>query len=137
MEVFEKVDDRKKCEIVVIDVVDGDVKEEIRKIILNKVLDDFLKIMGLVSRLLIVEDLLVEICINIDVEDGFINGIFCIVKKLDFRVKNFICCSIIWVEFEILLIGVKVWLKYVYLYILDCSKIWILILEIIRNFNVG
>lgn len=137
MEVFEKVDDRKKCEIVVIDVVDGDVKEEIRKIILNKVLDDFLKIMGLVSRLLIVEDLLVEICINIDVEDGFINGIFCIVKKLDFRVKNFIRCSIIWVEFEILLIGVKVRLKYVYLYILDCSKIWILILEIIRNFNVG
>lgn len=84
MEVFEKVDDRKKCEIVVIDVVDGDVKEEIRKIILNKVLDDFLKIMGLVSRLLIVEDLLVEICINIDVEDGFINGIFCIVKKIGF-----------------------------------------------------
>lgn len=84
MEVFEKVDDRKKCEIVVIDVVDGDVKEEIRKIILNKVLDDFLKIMGLVSRLLIVEDLLVEICINIYVEDGFINGIFCIVKKIIF-----------------------------------------------------
>lgn len=84
MEVFEKVDDRKKCEIVVIDVVDGDVKEEIRKIILNKVLDDFLKIMGLVSRLLIVEDLLVEICINIDVEDGFINGIFCIVKIIGF-----------------------------------------------------
>lgn len=137
MEVFERLDNERKCIVFVIDIVVGDVKEEFKIKFLNKVFDDFLKIMGLVGRLLIVENLFVEICINVDVEDGFINGIFCIVKKLDFRVENFSCCSIIWVEFESLLIGVKIWEKYIYLYILSCKKIWILILEIIRNFNVG
>lgn len=84
MEAFEKADDRKKCEIAAIDAVDGDVKEETRKIILNKVPDDPSKTMGLVSRLLIVEDLPAEICINIDVEDGLTNGTSCIVKKTGF-----------------------------------------------------
>lgn len=84
MEAFEKADDRKKCEIAAIDAVDGDVKEETRKIILNKVPDDPSKTMGLVSRLLIVEDLPAEICINIDVEDGLTNGTSCIVKTTGF-----------------------------------------------------
>lgn len=137
MEVFERLDNERKCIVFVIDIVVGDVKEEFKIKFLNKVFDDFLKIMGLVGRLLIVENLFVEICINVDVEDGFINGIFCIVKKLDFRVENFSRCSIIWVEFESLLIGVKIREKYIYLYFLSCKKIWILILEIIRNFNVG
>lgn len=57
--------------------------------------------MGLFRNLYIVEDLLVEICLNIDVEDGLINGIICLVKKLDFRVLNLNWCSIIWVKFEI------------------------------------
>lgn len=75
MEAFEKADDRKKCEIASIEAVDGDVKEETRKIILNKVTDDPSETMGLVSRLLIVED-------------GLTNGTSCIVQKLDFRVKK-------------------------------------------------
>lgn len=137
MEAFEKADDRKKCEIAAIDAVDGDVKEETRKIILNKVPDDPSKTMGLVSRLLIVENLPAEICINIDVEDGLTNGTSCIVKKLDFRVKNSTRCSIIWVEFETLLIGAKARSKYAHLYTSDCSKTWTPILEITRNFNVG
>lgn len=71
MEAFEKADDRKKCEIAAIEAVDGDVKEETRKIILNKVIDDPSETMGLVSRLLIVED-------------GLTNGTSCIVKKTGF-----------------------------------------------------
>lgn len=42
------------------------------------------QVKGLVSRLLIVEDLPAEICINIDVEDGLTNGTSCIVKKTGF-----------------------------------------------------
>lgn len=30
------------------------------------------------------EEFFVEICVNIDVKDGMINGILCIVKRLDF-----------------------------------------------------
>lgn len=49
----------------------------------------------------------VEICINIDVVDGMINGILCIIKKLDYCVLNLIRCSIVWVEFCFLDIGKK------------------------------
>lgn len=88
MQVFENVCDGYKCFILVIDIVNGDVNEDIKKKISDKILDDFVKIMGLFRNLYIVEDLLVEICLNIDVEDGLINGIICLVKKLDFRVLN-------------------------------------------------
>lgn len=93
--------------------------------------------MGLVGRLLIVENLPAEICINVDVEDGLTNGTSCIVKKLDFRVENSSRCSIIWVEFESLLIGAKTREKYTHLYSPSCKKTWTPILEITRNFNVG
>lgn len=88
MQVFENVCDGYKCFILVIDIVNGDVNEDIKKKNSDKILDDFVKIMGLFRNLYIVEDLLVEICLNIDVEDGLINGIICLVKKLDFRVLN-------------------------------------------------
>lgn len=46
------------------------------------------------------KNLLVEVCLNVDVEDGLVNGSFCIVKELDFRVFGFKRCSIVWVLFE-------------------------------------
>lgn len=92
--------------------------------------------MGLVSNLMIVENLPAEICLNIDVEDGLTNGTPCTVKKLDFRVKNSNRCSIIWVEFENRQIGSKTRTKYAHLYTSTCNKTWTII-EITRNFNVG
>lgn len=68
--------------------------------ILLKILLDVLKIKGLLKYLYFVEDLFVELCINIDIRDGLINGIFCIIKKLDFRVEGFERCSIVWVLFN-------------------------------------
>lgn len=40
--------------------------------------------MGLVKDFYFVFDLFVEVCLNIDVVDGFINGLLCLVKKFDF-----------------------------------------------------
>lgn len=68
--------------------------------ILLKILLDVLKIKGLLKYLYFVEDLFVELCINIDIRDGLINGIFCIIKKLDFWVEGFERCSIVWVFFN-------------------------------------
>lgn len=68
--------------------------------ILLKILLDVLKIKGLLKYLYFVEDLFVELCINIDIRDGLINGIFCIIKKLDFWVEGFERCSIVWVLFN-------------------------------------
>lgn len=101
IEAFEWSDNERKCTATAIDTVAGDAKEEYKTKLLNKVPDDPSKTMGLVGRLLIVENLPTEICINVDVEDGLTNGTSCIVKKLDFRVENSSRCSMIWVEFEI------------------------------------
>lgn len=101
MEAFERADNERKCTVPAIYTVAGDAKEQSKTNILNKVPDDPSKTMGLVGRLLIVENLPAEICINVDVEDGLTNGMYCIVKKLDFRVENSSRCSIIWVEFEV------------------------------------
>lgn len=38
-----------------------------------------------------------ELCVNINVEDGTINGSPCIIQLLDFRVET--RCSIVWVKF--------------------------------------
>lgn len=68
--------------------------------------------MGLVKDFYFVFDLFVEVCLNIDVVDGFINGLLCLVKKFDFWVINFMRCSIIWVKFENESVGVVNRLKY-------------------------
>lgn len=74
---------------------------------LLKLLDDVLKIKGFIKFFCLGEVMFVEICINIDVVDGMINGILCIIKKLDYCVLNLIRCSIVWVEFCFLDIGKK------------------------------
>lgn len=87
--------------------------------------------MGLYKEFYFVKDLFVEICVNVNVQDGLINGSLCVVKKFDFRVLGFKRCSIVWVLFDELSIGFVIRIKYVYLYIKDICKFWILIVEIL------
>lgn len=92
--------------------------------------------MGLLIKFKLVLNILVEIINNVDVQDGIINGVFCIVKYFDFRVEGFNRCSIIWVEFIEKEIGKVMRIKLVRLFKFDISKIWMLILEIIRIFKI-
>lgn len=87
--------------------------------------------MGLYKEFYFVKDLFVEICVNVNVQDGLINGSLCVVKKFDFRVLGFKRCSIVQVLFDELSIGFVIRIKYVYLYIKDICKFWILIVEIL------
>lgn len=93
--------------------------------------------MGLFKDLYLVIEYFVEICINVDVEDGLINGSLCIVKNLDFRVVGFKRCSIVWVVFEDLRIGYVLRLKYRYLYNENILSIWILVFEVFKKFIFG
>lgn len=87
--------------------------------------------MGLLFKFKLVINILVEKINNVDVQDGIINGVFCIVKYFDFRVEGFNRCSIIWVEFIEKEIEKVMRIKIVRLYKFDISKKWMLILEII------
>lgn len=97
----------KKIIVEVIDSIFGDLLFFLYEKILMKILEDVIKIKGLNKYLCFGEGLLVEICINIDVLDGLVNGIFCIILKFDFRVFGFFRCSIVWVKFCLEDIGKK------------------------------
>lgn len=105
--VFEGVFMGRKIIVEVIDLIVGDLFFEIKEKILLKILLDSLKIKGLLKFLNFVEDLFGELSINVDVSDGLINGILCIIKKFDYRVYVFKRCSIVWVFFISLDIGKK------------------------------
>lgn len=105
--VFEGVFMGRKIIVEVIDLIVGDLFFEIKEKILLKILLDSLKIKGLLKFLNFVEDLFGELSINVDVSDGLINGILCIIKKFDYRVYVFERCSIVWVFFISLDIGKK------------------------------
>lgn len=100
-----------------------------------KVLDYVIKIKGLMKYLCLGEEFFVEICVNIDVKDGMINGILCIVKRLDFWVFGFKRCSIVWVKFCFEDIGKICRLCFKYLFNNFVLFLWILILEIVRKFS--
>lgn len=98
----------------------------------NKILEDFIKIMGLYLFVFVVIMVKYDLIINIDVIDGFINGVECMIENIDYRVENFIRLSIIWVLFLYFEIGKKLCREYVYLYKRSINKNWILVLEVIR-----
>lgn len=49
--------------------------------------------------------MLFELCLNVWVEDGLINRIFCVIKMFEYRV-NLEWLSIVWVEFDIFVLEV-------------------------------
>lgn len=73
----------------------------------NKILDDFIKIMGFFLVLLVVIKIKYDLIINIDVVDGLINGVECVIEIIDYRVENLSRLSIIWVLFLFFDIGKK------------------------------
>lgn len=50
--------------------------------------------------------MLFELCLNVCVEDGLINGIFCVIKMFEYIVKYLEWLSIVWVEFDNFVLGV-------------------------------
>lgn len=71
----------------------------LKKKMKEKIFDDFSKIMGLYIVVLIVVGVKYDLIVNVNVIDGMINGVECIVEKIDYRVINFNRLSIIWVFF--------------------------------------
>ena len=89
-----------KAQIKAIDIVIGDISDDLKKQMKEKVPDDPTKTMGLYSLVQIATGAKYDLTSNIDVTDGLTNGAECIIENIDYRVVNSSRQSIIWASFS-------------------------------------
>ena len=87
-----------KVEIKAIDIVRGDLSDELKERVKKQVPNNPSKTMGLYS--------LCSILKNVSVVDGMTNSAKCIIKKIDYQVPGSSRPSIIWVLFQEKQIGI-------------------------------
>ena len=125
-----------KGEIKAVDIIVGDISDELKKQMKNKIPDDPTKTMGLYSVVTIATDAKYDLTANIDVCDGLTNGAECVVQNIDYRVENSKRPSIIWVLFSQPYIGKKQRKENAHLYRPSIDPNWTPILEITRQFQI-
>ena len=86
-----------KAQIKAVDIIVGDVSDDLKKQMTNNIPDDPTKTMGLSSVVLIATAAKYDLTTNIDVTDGLTNGAECVIENIDYRVDNSTRPSIIWV----------------------------------------
>ena len=89
-----------KVKIKVIDIVLGDLADELKERLKKQIPNDPSKSMGLCSVCSILKDAKYDLTTNVSVVDGMTNGADCIIKKVDYRVPGSTRPSIIWVLFQ-------------------------------------
>ena len=89
-----------KVEIKAIDIVLGDLSDELKERLKKQIPNDPSKTMGLYSVCSILKDAKYDLTTNVSVVDGMTNGAECIIKKVDYRVPGSTRPSIIWVLFQ-------------------------------------
>lgn len=128
-----------KCQIEAIDIVVGDISDDLKKQIKDKIPNDPTKTMGLYSLASIATNAKYDLTTNVDVTDGLTNGAECVIKNIDYRVENSSRPSIIWVLFQDAAIGKKQRKENAHLYktkgIID--RAWTPILEVTRQFRIN
>lgn len=80
-------------------------------------------------RLILVIGMIYDIMVNIDVIDGLINGLLCIVFFVENRLFGVLRLSIVWVKFLDFVVGRIVRQKYRYFFYDDVMDDWILIFD--------
>ena len=88
-----------KAEIKCIDIIIGDMSDDLQKKMKDKIPDDPSKTMGLYNVVLIAVGAKYDLTANVNVTDGMTNGAECIIEKIDYRIVNSNRPSIIWVSF--------------------------------------
>ena len=96
-----------KGEVKAVDIIVGDISDDLRKQIKNKIPDDPTKTMGLYSVVSVATAANYDLTTNINEIDGLTNGAKCVIQNIDYRVENLNQPSIIWVSFPNCDIGRK------------------------------
>ena len=128
-----------KCQIKAIDIVVGDISDDLKKQMKDKIPNDPTKTMGLYSLTSIATNAKYDLTTNVDVTDGLTNGAECVIKNIDYMVKNSSRPSIIWVLFPDADVGKKQHREIMHLYNTKTTidRTWTLILEVTRQFRIN
>ena len=94
-----------KAQIKCIDIVVGDMSDDLKIKVKEKIPDDPTKTMGLYSVVSVGVGAKYDLTTNVNVTDGMTNGAECVIEKIDYRVKDSTRPSIIWVSFPEATIG--------------------------------
>ncbi len=124
-----------KIAIKAIDIVLGDLSDELKERLKKQISNDPSKTMGLYSVCSILKDAKYDLTTNVSVVDGMTNGAECIIKKIDYRVPGSSRPSIIWVLFQEEHIGKDHRKEYSHLYNRTIDRHWVPILEVTRQFR--
>ena len=124
-----------KVKIKAIDIVLGDLSDELKERLKKQIPNDPSKTMGLYSVCSILKDAKYDLTTNVSVVDGMTNGAECIIKKVDCRVLGSLRPSIIWVLFQEEHIGKDYRKEYSHLYNQSIDRHWVPILEVTRQFR--
>ena len=126
-----------KAQIKALDIVVGDISDELKKQIKTKIPDDPTKTMGLYSVVSVATEAKYDLTNNIDVTDGLTNGAECVIENIDYRVDNSNRPSIIWVSFPHPDIGKKQRRENSHLYKTNMNINWTPVLEVTRQFRIN
>lgn len=127
-----------EAQVKAIDIVVGDISDDLKKQMKGKILNDPTKIMGLYSLASLATDGKYDLTTNIDVTDGLTNGTECLIKSIDYCINNSSRPSIIWVSFPDLDIGKKQRRENLNLYAKrNIHRSWTPILEVTRQFRIN
>ena len=124
-----------KVDIKAIDIVLGDLSDDLKERLNKQIPNDPSKTMGLYSVCSILKEAKYDLTTNVSVLDGMTNGAECLIKKIDYRVEGSSRPSIIWVLFQEQHIGNDYRREYSYLYNQSIEKMWVPILEMKRQFT--
>ena len=124
-----------KVEIKAIDIVLGDLSNDLKDRLKKQIPNDPSKTIGLYSTCLVLKEAKYDLATNVSVVDGMTNGAECLIKKIDYRVPGSSRPSIFWVLFQEQYIGNAYREQYSHLYNTTVDKNWIPILEVTRQFR--
>ena len=124
----------RRLKVKAIDIVLGDLSADLKERLKKQISNNPSKTMDLYSVCSILKEAKYDLTTNVSVVDGMTNGAECIIKKIDYRVEGSSRPSIIWVLFQEQHIGNDCPREYSYLYNQSIEKMWVLILEVKRQF---
>ena len=85
----------------------------------------------------IVINMIYDLTVNVNTEDGLANGATCVLKHIDYRQAGILRPSIIWVQFDDPQIGVQRRLQYKRLYKKSIHESWTPVFDVERTFIYG
>ena len=125
-----------KAQIAAIDIVVGDVWEQLKQKMKKRIPNDGTKTMGLYAVVSVTVGAKYDLTSNVSVLDGMTNGTEFTVCKIDYRVAGSERPSIIWVLFSDNSVGKHCRKEYQHLYNSAIDLSWTPLLEITRQFKV-